>query len=759
MLTIRPIRNLKQKYLMAKARLQCKSIILGVIFGAHLGVVALANPENPVVTHGQVTFSQPDAQTLNVTNSPGAVINWGQFSIQLQETTRFIQQSATSAVLNRVVGQDPSTILGQLLSNGKVFLINPNGVIFGEGSVVDTAGLIASTLDLTDEDFIAGNMKFQGSNAADISNQGYIKAGVDGNIFLIAPNIENSGIIETDGGQIVLAAGESITIASLDSDHIVFEVQAPEHQAVNLGQMITNGGAASMFAGTIKHSGSINADSLTVDENGIVRLFAKADIEITSDAVITANGSSGGEVEIESETGTVWNSGVIEAKGSEGKGGRVEVLGERVALLDKASIDVSGKTGGGEILVGGDYQGKNPDIKNAKNVFVGQDTSLKANAVLNGDGGKVIVWADEVAKFYGGISAKGGAESGDGGFVETSGKDYLEAFGRVDASAANGKAGQWLLDPTDISLEDVDTSSDGTFDDGDGETDPDIFTPDADRDTAVASIDRIVESLEAGTNVRINTVSDPDDTPDGIRGTITVFDEIDVELNNGDVTLTLDAAYDINIDSEILAGGDNRLTLELIAYTGEEAMEGEINISADIDIGDGLIDATGGSGIVNFSGNRLIYSDLNAKTINIGSGDEDQLSLNGGGTVSFIANAETEILNLIGGDLDIFGDMMVTDSMTFDNASLGGNGTLTTASTVITVLASDSGSAELESSVTWQNDGIVDFEPFEGLFNLDGTFINNGTFNSNSIFFGATEISGDGSFINTGTFNSQVCPG
>ncbi|MCH7696730.1 MAG: filamentous hemagglutinin N-terminal domain-containing protein [Proteobacteria bacterium] len=361
----------------------CYGLLLGLLSGTYTH----ANPNGAQVINGQVSFTNPQLNTLQITNSPGAIINWQQFSIQQNEITRFIQQSANSAVLNRVVSQDPSSILGQLLSNGRVFLINPNGIMFGKDAVIDTAGLIASTLDMTDEDFIAGHLKFQGQGMGAIQNKGYIKAGANANIFLIAPNIENSGIIETDGGQIILAAGESITIASLDSDHIVFDVQAPEHEVVNLGKLITHGGAARMFAGTIQHSGSINADSLSVDEQGRVQLFAKADIEISSDATITANGAEGGEVKIESDTGTVWNSGTIEAKGTQQQGGHVEVLGERVALLDEASIDVSGETGGGEVLVGGDYQGKNEDVKNAKQTYIGKDTTIKADAVTNGDGG------------------------------------------------------------------------------------------------------------------------------------------------------------------------------------------------------------------------------------------------------------------------------------------------------------------------------------------------------------------------------------
>jgi len=111
-------------------------------------VPVYANPQGPQVVNGQADFSNPNPQTLHVTNSPNAIINWQGFSIQQHEVTRFIQQSANSAVLNRVTGPDPSNLLGQLLSNGRVFLINPHGMVFGPNCVIDTAGLwhLPSTL-------------------------------------------------------------------------------------------------------------------------------------------------------------------------------------------------------------------------------------------------------------------------------------------------------------------------------------------------------------------------------------------------------------------------------------------------------------------------------------------------------------------------------------------------------------------------------------------------------------------------------------
>ena len=151
--------------------------------------LAPANPQGPNVVAGEAGFANPAAHILNITNSPGAIINWQSFGIAPSEVTRFTQNNAASAVLNRVVGQNPSAILGQLMSNGRVFLINPNGIVFGPNSVVDTAGLVASTLNMTDEDFRTGNYRFEGDeNSGAIRNQGLIKAGDNGSVFLIAPS-------------------------------------------------------------------------------------------------------------------------------------------------------------------------------------------------------------------------------------------------------------------------------------------------------------------------------------------------------------------------------------------------------------------------------------------------------------------------------------------------------------------------------------------------------------------------------------------
>jgi len=210
----KPVANKKPKL-----TIPFKPSVLNVaILLALFNSTSQANPTGANVVNGQVNINRATPGVTKITNSPNAIINWQNFDIQENEITRFIQQNSQSAVLNRVMGHNPSQILGQLISNGQVFVINPNGIIFGANAMVDTQGLIASTLNLSNQDFLNGNYHFTaGTVAGNILNEGIIRTGADGHIILIAPNIENTGIISTEGGQITLAAGQELTITNLDS--------------------------------------------------------------------------------------------------------------------------------------------------------------------------------------------------------------------------------------------------------------------------------------------------------------------------------------------------------------------------------------------------------------------------------------------------------------------------------------------------------------------------------------------------------------
>ena len=419
--------------------------------------LALANPTGPAVVSGTATFQQ-SGNLLQITNSPSAIINWQGFSIPAGEITRFNQQSAASAVLNRVTTQNPSSILGALQSNGRVFLINPNGILFGASSQIDVAGLVASTLNLSDPDFLAGRLRFSAApGAGSVVNQGAINSAPGGHVYLVGPAVTNSGVITSQKGEVILAAGNSVDLVDPQTPNLRVEITAPDNQALNLGQITADAGRVGIYAGLINHSGTIRADSAVATADGRIVFKATKNATLETGSVTTANGPAGGKIEIQARDTTLV-AGTVEAKGIEASGGTVHVLGNQVGVIDNARINASGETGGGTALVGGDYKGGNAEIQNASRTYFGRNATIAADAITGGDGGKVVVWSNDATRAHGSISAKGGAQSGHGGFVEVSGRNWLDFAARVDTTAPNGPTGTLLLDPTDITISGAATS-------------------------------------------------------------------------------------------------------------------------------------------------------------------------------------------------------------------------------------------------------------------------------------------------------------
>jgi filamentous hemagglutinin family protein len=388
------------------------------------GPAVQAAPTLPQVVNGQATFNQ-QGNVFSITNTPGTIINWQSFNIGAGEITRFIQQSGDSAVLNRIIGQDPTKILGALQSNGKVFLINPNGIVFGQGSRVDVNGLVASTLNLSDADFLAGKKNFQAGGTGTVRNDGTITTPSGGKVFLVAPNVENNGIIAAPNGEVVLAAGRSVQLVDSSDPNMQVVVSAPADQALNLGQVIAQGGRIGIYGALVNQRGVVNADSAVVGANGKIVLKASGAATLGANSLTSA--------------------------GAAGKGGEIQVLGQQVAIEGQARVDASGQLGGGTVLVGGDYQGGG-SVQRAQSTSVAAGASLRADATVDGNGGKVVLWSDGSTRAYGSVSAQG-AGKGNGGLVETSGH-VLDVNG-IAVNAAGGKAGRngsWLLDPYDIEV-------------------------------------------------------------------------------------------------------------------------------------------------------------------------------------------------------------------------------------------------------------------------------------------------------------------
>jgi filamentous hemagglutinin family protein len=396
------------------------------------GGLVSANPTGPQIVAGQVSFAGTGKQ-LTVTNSPGSIINWQSFSIAPGELTRFIQQNAASSVLNRITGQNPTQILGALQSNGKVFLINPNGIVFGVGSRVDVNGLVASSLNLTDADFLAGEFRFSdGGSAGHVRNEGAITTPSGGQVYLIAPDVENGGLITTPGGEVLLAAGHSVTLGDSHDPDIGVVVSAPGDQALNVGQIVAQSGRVGIYGALVDQNGAVSAKSAVMGSDGTIVLKS-------SDATSLGAGST------TSATGA-------------GSGGSVQILGPSVSLTGNALVDVSGAAGGGSAWIGGGLHGANPSIEDAMLTFVGSAVRIDADALRSGTGGQVVVWSNQQTQMAGRISARGGAAGGEGGFVETSSKGLLDFEGWVDLRAPHGMSGTLLLDPSDIRIQFGDTS-------------------------------------------------------------------------------------------------------------------------------------------------------------------------------------------------------------------------------------------------------------------------------------------------------------
>ncbi len=311
--------------------------------------IVFALPSGQQVVNGNATFNTR-GNSLTVTNSPNTIINWQNFSILGNEAVLFSQQSSNSSVLNRIIGQNPSSILGLLQSNGRVFLINPNGIFFGKGAQVNVNGLIASTLGISNQDFLAGKYNFAaGATAGPIQNQGAITTPGGGAVYLISPNIENSGIITSPNGQVLLAAGHSVQLVDSSNPDIAVVVSADADNAVNLGQIISQSGKIGIYGGLISQKGLVSADSATVGENGQIIFKAANDVTLDAGSITSAKG--GGTIKVLGgmESGTVTVNGTLDASAPiGGNGGFIETSASKVSTGDDAHITTAapyGKTG------------------------------------------------------------------------------------------------------------------------------------------------------------------------------------------------------------------------------------------------------------------------------------------------------------------------------------------------------------------------------------------------------------------------------
>lgn len=461
------------------------------------GATAYALPEGGQVVAGQAAITTAGSTMTIAQQTAQAIINWQNFGIGSGEAVHINQPNSQAMLLNRVVGSNPSEIFGQLTANGQVILVNPNGVFFRPGSSVDVGGLTASTLNIANEDFLKGQLRFAGDSKNPVINAGTITA-QNGYVNLLAKEVVNEGIIAAQTGSVNLAAGSGMSLDYNGDGKMTVAVTDGAYQSAVANKKL------------------IQADG------GLVVMTASG-----KDALMDS---------------AVNNSGMIQANTLGEAKGQISLTGDNIATTGTISAD------GGS----------------------------------NGHGGTIKIIANHKTAVDGQLSAQGGQLSGDGGFIETSGDVVrIGEHSSIQANAPQGKAGQWLIDPVDITI-----SDDGTDESENGTNIRTSF---------------ITDTLGKGSNVILDTHKDGNK-----EGTITVNGAINVQ-DYSRATLTLNANKAININADISFTGESKPNLTLITTEDNSS----INNRANINIGNGTLNiTTGKNGVLN-------AGSIGADTVNI----------------------------------------------------------------------------------------------------------------------------------------------
>ncbi len=406
-----------------------------------------ARPQGGSVVAGQAGISQTTAQTTVAQSSQRAAIDWNSFDIGAGHAVVYRQPNTSSITLNRVTGPDPSQIAGRIQANGQIVIVNRSGVVFSAGSQVDVQSLVVSTANVSTSNFMAGRLAFDqpGRPDAKISNAGTISVKAAGLAALVAPQVANSGTITARMGHVVLAGGEAHTV-DLYGDGLM---------SVDVTQQVRHapGGAVAL----VTNSGTIQADG------GTIVLTAKAADGIITNLVSTTGrlqahsvGDTPGSITVSAIGGSLSIAGSVRADGHRGgeTGGTVTVQAtDTVAIAPAARISANGRAGGGVIALGTTTaralaQGGGIPSGSARAVTVAAGARISADGRGTGSGGTVSLLSTDRTDMAGTITARGGAQGGDGGQIEVSGRTGFNISGQIDARAPNGQTGTLTIDPT-----------------------------------------------------------------------------------------------------------------------------------------------------------------------------------------------------------------------------------------------------------------------------------------------------------------------
>lgn len=370
-------------------------------------------PKGATVVSGNVSISTDPSRMIINQATDKAILNWISFSIDRGELVRFNQPGVNSVILNRVTGQDPTLILGQLIANGKVFLVNPNGIIFGRSAVVDVAGLVVTTLNISDKDFLSGNYKFSQMDDKELSqivNKGEIKVSEGGFVVLSAPSVSNEGLIYAKLGTVVLGSGTQFSFDFTGDGLVTYSVEAPVGEKVldlegrSVDTAVSNRGVIKNDGGTVLLTG-----------DAVQQVFSSI---VNNEGVIEANSLSikDGRIIIEGNSGTVKNSGVIDVSAKkDGKEGSISITGDTIINSGVIKADGNDNADAGEIYI-----------------YSEKLTELDQNSL---------------------IQTVGKGKDSDGGFIEVSSEKEVKLGGQIYVYSEKGKAGKVLIDPENLIID------------------------------------------------------------------------------------------------------------------------------------------------------------------------------------------------------------------------------------------------------------------------------------------------------------------
>ncbi|MDX2115511.1 MAG: filamentous hemagglutinin N-terminal domain-containing protein, partial [Planctomycetota bacterium] len=586
-----------------------------------------AGPEGGRAVRGSVRFER-DGRTTTIHASDRSIINFRRFDIGRDETVRFVQPRSNSRVLNRVTGPDPSVIAGKLLANGRVYIVNPAGVYFRDGAVVNVGSLYAAAGSLADRDFLRGVDRFTDLQG-EVSNEGTL---LGRTIALAGRVTRNHGVIDAPGGAVVLASGTDVLIGEQGGS-----IYAKITETAGTTRSVTGAAPLTENLGTIRAPGG----RVVVAAGDTVGLAVHAGGAIRGrDVVVSAGGGTA------SVTGTIDASGLSAGE----RGGNVTITGADVRLAG-ATIDASGAAGGGSVRIGGDVMGTGA-LQRSSTTGVDDASLVRADALSAGEGGTVIVYADDAASILGRLSARG-AGGGAGGFVETSGKRLLDLRVTPDISSDTGPGGRWLIDPNNIRI-----VADAAGNANNNGADPFTSTGNDSRIT----IGLITAALAMDGNVTVITGTAP---PNNQQGDIT----LETALNfAGSGSLTLSAHRHIRVASGTgsINAGAGALALTLIADS-DGVGGGNVQIQGPVDLGAGALNASGVDFIVSAAGPVTARGGM---TLNMRGQVDAGAALNAGAAPIDIDATGQGIFraNITSGTLDIWVGKGASGNLSFTSA-------------------------------------------------------------------------------------------